>query len=116
MDTTAIQQFTAKHLKNRIWTTQLIEDDMLISFLYKIARNQAMSLPSGEKLPMYIKHLFIQAAGLEAQYAALYNNSSMDEVEALERSILLNETQSNTFLQLLTERYTLFRQVQVKKD
>lgn len=108
-DDNAILDFTAKYLKNRIWTIQLIDDRSLISFLYAIGSNSSSTTSAGERVNVYIKHLFIKAAGKWDQHQEIYNNQTMDAVEEFERSIHLDEAQSKEFLQTLTDKFALFK-------
>lgn len=108
-DEKAILEFTGKYLKNRIWTTQLIDDRSLISFLYAIGSNSSSTTSAGERVNIYIKHLFIKAAGKWDQHQEIYNNQTMDAVEEFERGIHLDEAQSKAFLQTLTDKFALFR-------
>lgn len=108
-DDSAILEFAGKYLKNRIWTTQLIDDKALISFLYAIRSNSSSTTKAGERINIYIKHLYIQAAGKWGQHQEIYNNQTMDAVDEFERNIRLDETQSKAFLQTLTDKFALFK-------
>lgn len=108
-DDSAILAFTGKYLKNRIWTTQLIDDKALISFLYAIRSNSSSTTAAGEKVNIYIKHLYIKAAGKWDQHQEIYNNQTMDAVNEFERNIHLDEAQSKAFLQTLTDKFALFK-------
>ncbi|NML38839.1 hypothetical protein HHL17_16655 [Chitinophaga sp. G-6-1-13] len=109
-DHAAILDFTGRYLKRHIWDTQLIADPVVISFLYHISSNRTIILPDGEKVNVYIKNLYIKVAGKAAQRQELYDNSTMDEVDALERSLWLDEAQCEVFLQTLSETFALFKQ------
>ncbi|RBL88110.1 hypothetical protein [Chitinophaga flava] len=111
LDHAALLEFTGKYLKNHIWTTQLVEDPLLVSFLYKIGSNQSITIPGGESVNVYIKHLYIKASGKWDQHQDIYNNSTMAAVDEFESSIHLDEAQSLQFLQTLTSMFELFKQV-----
>jgi hypothetical protein len=108
-DDKEILEFTGKYLRNHLWTTQLINDKALISFLYAISSNSSSTTSGGEKVNIYIKHLFIKAAGKWDQHQEIYNNESMDAVDEFERNVHLDEAQSNVFLQSLTDKFELFK-------
>lgn len=108
-DYQAILDFTGKYLKNRIWTTQLIDDRSLISFLYAIGSNSSSTTSAGGSVNVYIKHLFIKAAGKWDQHQEIYDNQTMDAVDEFERNIHLDEAQSKAFLQTLTDKFALFK-------
>ncbi|MBC9929114.1 hypothetical protein [Chitinophaga qingshengii] len=109
-DHAAILGFTERYLKNHIWDTQLTDDKNLVSFLFRIARSGSITLASGEKINSYIKILYIDAAGKGAERQELYDNATMNEVDELERSLWLNETQCQAFLQKLSDLFELFKQ------
>ncbi|MBC9915534.1 hypothetical protein [Chitinophaga varians] len=110
VDHAVLLDFTTRYLKDHIWDTQVIDDPELISFLFNIARSSNITLPGGEKINIFIRTLYIEVAGKTAQRQELYDNSSMDEVDALERSIWLEEAQCRSFLQMLSDTFTLFKQ------
>ncbi|MBV8256019.1 MAG: hypothetical protein JO154_25715 [Chitinophaga sp.] len=108
---TTILAFTAKYLRNHIWTNQLIADEILVSFLYKISSNRTIPLPDGSSMNVYIKHLFIQSSGQWDAHQEIYNNRNFEELDAFEGSITLNESQQQHFLQTLTQTFELFKQI-----
>ncbi|WP_212004042.1 hypothetical protein [Chitinophaga sp. HK235] len=110
LDHAALLDFTGKYLKNHIWTTQLVDDKSLTSFLYRIASNRSITIPGGENVNVYIKHLYIKASGKWDQHQDIYNNSTMEALDDFESSIHLDETQSRQFLQTLTDMFVLFKQ------
>ncbi len=93
--------FTKTHLRNHIWDNQIVSEPDLRSFLFKIKSNGTVNLANGEKVSMYIRNLFMQAAGLWQKHQDLYENESMDQVVALENSTHLDEKQSQEFFKLL---------------
>ncbi len=113
-DHATILDFTNKYLKNHIWDSQLIADDELISFLYKIASNRTIELSNGESMNVYIKHLCIKSAGQWEAHQEIYNRSEFKELDNFEGSIQLNDQQQQHFLQTLTQTFELFRQIPKK--
>ncbi|RAJ80212.1 hypothetical protein CLV59_105320 [Chitinophaga dinghuensis] len=110
-DYAAIQDFTNKYLKNHIWDNQLIADGVLISFLYKISGNRNMTLPDGQSVNVYIKHLYIKSAGQWEAHQEIYDQRNFEELDNFERNISLNEQQRQHFLQTLTQTFELFKQI-----
>ncbi|NLR68881.1 hypothetical protein HGH92_31560 [Chitinophaga varians] len=110
VDHAALVDFTGRYLKNHIWDTQVVDDPELVSFLFKIARSSTITLPGDKKINIYIKTLYIKVAGKAEQRQELYDNGTMDDVDALERSLWLDETQCKVFLQTLTDTFALFKQ------
>ena len=108
-DEKTILDFTGKYLKNHLWTTQLIDDSALITFLYAIASNSNSTTSGGEKVNVYIKHLYIKAAGKWDQHQNMYIKETMEAVDEFERNLYLDETQSKKFLQTLTDQFELFK-------
>ena len=111
-DDATILQFTKQHLRNHIWDNQITETTNLRSFLYKISSNTDIELKNGEKVNVYIRHLYIKASGQWEAHQKIYNKKDdldrFEKVDQLENSIYLDEKHIDVFLNKLTEMFTLF--------
>lgn len=110
VDHAMLLDFTGRYLKHHIWDSQVIDDPELVLFLFNIARSSTITLADGKKVSIYIKILYIQVAGKAEERQYLYDNGTMEEVDALERSLWLDEAQCRSFLQILSDTFTLFKQ------
>ncbi len=108
-----ILEFTATHLKNHIWDNQINDEYCLRSFLYKIASNQDIEISDNEKVNVYIRNLYLKAAGAWNQREKIYNDDNdtnrFEKLDEFENSIVLNEKQSDEFLNTLTQMFELFK-------
>ncbi len=112
LEHTELLQFTTQHLRNHVWDNQITDTPHLRSFLYKISSNTDIELKNGEKANVYIRHLYIKAAGKWDAHQEIYNNKNLDNwydtVNQFENDIWLNDTQAKRFMDILTQMFTLF--------
>lgn len=109
-DQSEILTFVQSHLKNHIWDTQLKPIPHLRAFLFKISSNNSLENHQGEAINFYIKNLYLKVAGKWEERQRIYTED-FKNVDNFEKSIVLNLTQSQQFLAVLTEYFGLFAQI-----
>lgn len=114
LDHSEILAFTGAHLKNHIWDTQLKDIPHLRLFLFKIGSNNSLEDADGKEINFYIKNLYLTAAGKLEERQRVYNDD-YKHIDAFEKSVVLDLIQSRQFLNMLTEYFALFGQIN-KKD
>jgi hypothetical protein len=109
-DHSEILAFTGAHLKHHIWDTQLKTIPHLRSFLFKIGSNNSLEDANGKEINFYIKNLYLAAAGKLEERQSVYNDDYKN-VDSFEKSVVLDLAQSQQFLNILTEYFALFGQI-----
>lgn len=113
-DDESIRHFVQEHLKNHVWDNQLNQGRELTSFLYQLTHNSSYETKDGRRVTIYMKHLFLQEAGVWEKRQKLYDKD-INKCDAFEKTVQLDARQKEAFLKRLTTEYKDFKENRIAK-
>lgn len=115
LDYNEILEFTETHLHNHVWDSQIVDMPHLRRYLYTIKTANKVEDEQGNEVDVYIKHIFIKAAGAWEKYQEIYHGNRRESVvnilDNFVASLRLNEQQTQTFFSYLSENFELYKRL-----
>jgi hypothetical protein len=111
-DIQQIRAFVSTYLHNHIWDSQidLLKEPDLYNFLFAVNGNSDIELINDEEMKVYVRNLYLQEAGVWEEHQRIYKDDyDSEKLANLEKSTLLNEEQSKSFVNTLTTLFNHYK-------